>query len=50
MVSYIEERLANWTYFPAENGEDIQVLKYIHGQKYGDRESRVLKDFYIIQL
>lgn len=34
IVSGIEERIAAWTLLPKENGEDIQVLRYEHGQKY----------------
>lgn len=34
IVSGIEEKIAAWTLLPEENGEDIQVLKYEHGQKY----------------
>lgn len=34
IVDRIEEKLALWTFLPKENGEDIQVLRYEHGQKY----------------
>ncbi|KAG0482400.1 hypothetical protein HPP92_010484 [Vanilla planifolia] len=34
IISGIEDRIAAWTFLPKENGEDIQVLKYEHGQKY----------------
>ncbi|KAE9453209.1 hypothetical protein C3L33_14897, partial [Rhododendron williamsianum] len=34
IVSGIEDKLAMWTFLPKENGEDIQVLHYEHGQKY----------------
>ncbi|XP_039129649.1 probable prolyl 4-hydroxylase 4 [Dioscorea cayenensis subsp. rotundata] len=34
IVSGIEDKLAAWTFLPKENGEDIQVLRYEHGQKY----------------
>ncbi|KAK8966660.1 hypothetical protein KSP40_PGU010303 [Platanthera guangdongensis] len=34
IVSGIEDKLAAWTLLPKENGEDIQVLRYEHGQKY----------------
>ncbi|KAJ3676339.1 hypothetical protein LUZ60_003751 [Juncus effusus] len=34
IVSTIEEKIAAWTFLPKENGEDIQVLRYEHGQKY----------------
>ncbi|XP_010912106.1 probable prolyl 4-hydroxylase 4 [Elaeis guineensis] len=30
----IEDKIAAWTFLPKENGEDIQVLRYEHGQKY----------------
>lgn len=30
----IEERIANWTHLPPENGEPIEVLRYRDGQKY----------------
>ncbi len=30
----IEEKIAEWTHLPAENGEPIQILRYIDGQKY----------------
>ena len=34
VVTRIEERLARITMLPAYHGEDMQVLKYQHGQKY----------------
>ncbi|CAN0879052.1 Probable prolyl 4-hydroxylase 4 [Linum grandiflorum] len=34
IVDGIEEKIAAWTFLPKENGEDIQVLRYEHGQKY----------------
>jgi prolyl 4-hydroxylase len=34
IVSRIEERLAHVTMIPEENGESIQILKYVNGQKY----------------
>uniref|UniRef100_A0A7N0UNX3 procollagen-proline 4-dioxygenase n=1 Tax=Kalanchoe fedtschenkoi TaxID=63787 RepID=A0A7N0UNX3_KALFE len=34
IIARIEERIAAWTFLPIENGEDIQVLRYEHGQKY----------------
>ncbi|CAM8996697.1 unnamed protein product [Rhodiola kirilowii] len=34
IVAGIEKRIAAWTFLPIENGEDIQVLRYEHGQKY----------------
>ncbi|CAA6669048.1 unnamed protein product [Spirodela intermedia] len=34
IVKGIEEKIAAWTFLPIENGEDIQVLRYEHGQKY----------------
>lgn len=34
VVDRIEEKIATWTFLPKENGEDIQVLRYEHGQKY----------------
>lgn len=34
IVAGIEDKIATWTFLPKENGEDIQVLKYEHGQKY----------------
>ncbi|KAK1277262.1 hypothetical protein QJS04_geneDACA003335 [Acorus gramineus] len=34
IVSGIEDKIAAWTFLPKENGEDIQVLRYEHGQKY----------------
>nr|XP_043627845.1 probable prolyl 4-hydroxylase 4 isoform X2 [Erigeron canadensis] len=34
IVAGIEDKLATWTFLPKENGEDIQVLRYEHGQKY----------------
>ncbi|XP_058201340.1 probable prolyl 4-hydroxylase 4 [Rhododendron vialii] len=34
IVAGIEDKLAMWTFLPKENGEDIQVLHYEHGQKY----------------
>ncbi|GAB2210336.1 hypothetical protein Droror1_Dr00015600 [Drosera rotundifolia] len=34
IVDRIEDKIASWTFLPKENGEDIQVLRYEHGQKY----------------
>ncbi|KAJ0979688.1 hypothetical protein J5N97_015162 [Dioscorea zingiberensis] len=34
IVNGIEDKIAAWTFLPKENGEDIQVLRYEHGQKY----------------
>ncbi|XP_043708773.1 probable prolyl 4-hydroxylase 4 [Telopea speciosissima] len=34
IISGIEDKIAAWTFLPKENGEDIQVLRYEHGQKY----------------
>ncbi|CAJ2634445.1 prolyl 4-hydroxylase subunit alpha-1-like protein [Trifolium pratense] len=34
IVSGIEDKISAWTFLPKENGEDIQVLRYEHGQKY----------------
>ncbi|XP_051115300.1 probable prolyl 4-hydroxylase 7 [Andrographis paniculata] len=35
IVSKIEAKIAAWTFLPQENGEDIQILRYKKGQKYG---------------
>ena len=35
IVQSIETRIAAFTHLPVENGEDIQVLRYDKGQKYG---------------
>jgi len=34
VVSRIEERIAAWTFLPQENAENMQILRYEHGQKY----------------
>ncbi|CAL0330686.1 unnamed protein product [Lupinus luteus] len=34
IVSGIEDKISAWTFLPKENGEDMQVLRYEHGQKY----------------
>ncbi|KAK6930077.1 Prolyl 4-hydroxylase alpha subunit, Fe(2+) 2OG dioxygenase domain [Dillenia turbinata] len=34
IIEGIEEKIATWTFLPKENGEDIQVLRYEHGEKY----------------
>ncbi|XP_057959762.1 probable prolyl 4-hydroxylase 4 [Malania oleifera] len=34
IISGIEDKIAAWTFLPKENGEDMQVLRYEHGQKY----------------
>ncbi|KAJ0982783.1 hypothetical protein J5N97_011038 [Dioscorea zingiberensis] len=34
IVTRIEERIATWTFLPEENGEDMQILHYGHGEKY----------------
>ncbi|KAK4283570.1 hypothetical protein QN277_000507 [Acacia crassicarpa] len=34
IVAGIEDKISSLTFLPKENGEDIQVLRYEHGQKY----------------
>ncbi|EXC05706.1 Prolyl 4-hydroxylase subunit alpha-1 [Morus notabilis] len=34
IVAGIEDKISTWTFLPKENGEDMQVLRYEHGQKY----------------
>lgn len=34
IVSGIEARIAAWTFLPVENGESMQVLHYMNGEKY----------------
>ncbi|KAG8098639.1 hypothetical protein GUJ93_ZPchr0013g35507 [Zizania palustris] len=34
VVSAIEERIAAWSLLPEENAENIQILRYEHGQRY----------------
>jgi len=34
IISRIEDKIAAWTFLPKENGEDMQVLRYEHGEKY----------------
>ncbi|XVE82005.1 hypothetical protein DITRI_Ditri15bG0112400 [Diplodiscus trichospermus] len=34
IIAGIEDKISTWTFLPKENGEDIQVLRYEHGQKY----------------
>ena len=34
IIAGIEEKIAEWTHLPPENGEPIQVLRYVDGQKY----------------
>ncbi|XAR54602.1 Procollagen-proline dioxygenase [Bertholletia excelsa] len=34
IVAGVEDKISMWTFLPKENGEDIQVLRYEHGQKY----------------
>ncbi|XP_062188338.1 probable prolyl 4-hydroxylase 6 [Phragmites australis] len=34
VISRIEQRIAAWTFLPEENAENIQILRYEHGQKY----------------
>ncbi|MEW5305302.1 MAG: hypothetical protein WDW36_007852 [Sanguina aurantia] len=34
IVSRIERRIAEWTHLPEENGEPMEVLRYVNGQKY----------------
>jgi len=34
IVAGIEDKIAAWTFLPKENGEDIQILRYKHGEKY----------------
>ncbi|KAH1208509.1 putative prolyl 4-hydroxylase 4 [Glycine max] len=34
IVAGVEDKISSWTLLPKENGEDIQVLRYEHGQKY----------------
>ncbi|KAG2494063.1 hypothetical protein HYH03_007706 [Edaphochlamys debaryana] len=35
IIARIERRISLWTHLPVENQEDIQVLRYAHGQTYG---------------
>ncbi|XVF38601.1 hypothetical protein REPUB_Repub20aG0116400 [Reevesia pubescens] len=34
IVAGIEDKISTWTFLPKENGEDMQILRYEHGQKY----------------
>ncbi|PNH09569.1 Prolyl 4-hydroxylase subunit alpha-2, partial [Tetrabaena socialis] len=34
VIAGIEERIAEWTHVPPENGEPMQILRYVDGQKY----------------
>ena len=34
MIAGIEGKIAEWTHLPPDNGEPIQVLRYVDGQKY----------------
>ncbi|KAJ8546088.1 hypothetical protein K7X08_018671 [Anisodus acutangulus] len=34
VVANVEARIAAWTFIAEENGEQIQILRYEHGQKY----------------
>ncbi|GKV39089.1 hypothetical protein SLEP1_g46904 [Rubroshorea leprosula] len=34
IIAGIEDKISAWTFLPKENGEDIQVLRYEHGEKY----------------
>ncbi|KAL6841439.1 hypothetical protein ACP4OV_028957 [Aristida adscensionis] len=34
IVAGIEDKITAWTFIPKENGEDIQVLRYKHGERY----------------
>lgn len=34
VIGRIEDKIANWTMIPMENGESIQVLRYFIGQHY----------------
>lgn len=40
LVSRIEDRIALVSMVPKENGEGLQILKYVDGQKYEPRESK----------
>ncbi|PNW86388.1 hypothetical protein CHLRE_02g084450v5 [Chlamydomonas reinhardtii] len=35
VVTRIEKRISLWTHLPVEHQEDIQILRYAHGQTYG---------------
>jgi Rps23 Pro-64 3,4-dihydroxylase Tpa1-like proline 4-hydroxylase len=35
VVTKLEEKLAAWTKFPISHQEDVQILRYQYGQKYG---------------
>lgn len=35
IVTKLEEKLAAWTKFPISHQEDVQILRYQYGQKYG---------------
>lgn len=35
LLTNIEERLSQWTQLPLSHQEDMQILRYAEGQKYG---------------
>jgi hypothetical protein len=41
LITRIEERVAAVTMAPAENQEGLQILRYVDGQKYGERFERL---------
>ncbi|CAD7699943.1 unnamed protein product [Ostreobium quekettii] len=44
IIEAIENRLASWTQVPAENGEDLQVLRYANNQSYGAHSDVLSED------
>jgi len=43
-IGEIEERIATWTKLNVSNQEDIQVLRYSQGQKYGAHYDQLVED------
>jgi prolyl 4-hydroxylase len=44
IIGKIEERIATWTKLNVSNQEDIQILRYAHGQKYGAHYDQLVED------
>jgi prolyl 4-hydroxylase len=44
LIQAVEERLEQWTLLPLENQEDMQILRYAAGQKYGAHYDSLDKD------
>lgn len=44
IIGEIQKRVASWTQLNLSHQEDMQVLRYAHGQKYGEHYDSLIED------